>query len=652
MSSLCSFCSAITLESLVQDPAFVLAANFDDILQRAAACQLCRLLSSGLQSAAAAPPSTKRDPPVRLTGISPTDPQTTEQLTGVLVSCNGRSATFNLCANSSNSPPVVAGRLVTQDLDAAKVSYFATDKIVRCDAAPGHARCRQLFTGEAMTESYAPPRLWNVTTMKLEENPMDVKYIALSYTWGGQGKVYPICTLKKNVKERENGGSLPAEWLKVYSRAFEITRQMGLTYIWIDSLCIVQDDPGDQKSNFDNHVHRIYQNALLTLCCIFQEPGDDPMQPRDVPTPGECVAVFNNRCFITPRKGTPVADLGGAGFQKRPYWGGRGWTFQERALSPRCVYLTGHQLYWECRTELWEEGGMLHSPISYKNSSVGNENQGSRWQLMVREYSNRELGYYSDKIPAFLGVANQLSEHMSPGAADPFVKYGFLGPRIGRDLLWESAAGAGASPLTVLTLNAARKEVRKVLPAPHAWSWAFWNGSLDFESYLETATLTTPSDGYTVDDHGILLVLGARMGAAACGAPMASSKSMVGPTDIVYSVSPNNLVGILDGQRTGLIGWAALDRDPDRPGALVSEKDFVLLSVSSTGWGASGDSSGAGHSTANVLVLNKIQIAPGVDGFARVGTGQVWDARTVVWMQTGDKIRIASPIDLVPQGSG
>ncbi|KAK2055669.1 hypothetical protein LY76DRAFT_648198 [Colletotrichum caudatum] len=456
-------------------------------------------------------------------------------------------------------------------------------------------------------------------------------YTALSYTWGEQKAVIPFLLTTKNMEARKQGVSLGDSVPLVYERAFEITRQLDVDFIWIDSLCMLQDrdDNGskDRKDNFDNHVHKIYQNARVTICAIFQEPTMDPLQLRKVPGSTEKAKVANNY-YIAKRLGNPAVDIGVAGDQRGPYWAKRGWTFQERVLATSCIFLTDHQLYWECRTALLEEDGMSHLPVTYKRKALRPQDF---WPSMIRDYSGRTLSYDSDKIPAVTGIAKELSGEPNNG----FLEFGFMPQRFGRDILWESGGGLGAAALK-------RREVGgKVLSRPPSWSWAYWNGSIDFETYLQDATLSSAT--YSVRDD-VLQIRGAQYAELQAGAKMATSL-IAGPTDIVYSVRreredrEKSLLTLKDKGTLDDVGWVSFDVNPNRSGGDADEKKVVSVRVSTTTWTYPGKPDQV-QKAANVLILNALKSAPGV--YRRVGVGQVWDVNLVDWKQATGPMPVGS----------
>lgn len=128
-----------------------------------------------------------------------------------------------------------------------------------------HVPCRQEHS------TFRPRRLIDVDnrdpqTIRLDDTPEDQSgqkgwsYVALSYCWGGDqaGK-----TLRRNLAGRLKGFSLN-EQDKSIRDAVKVTRALGIRYIWVDALCIVQGDPED-KAREIGRMHEVYQRATLTV---------------------------------------------------------------------------------------------------------------------------------------------------------------------------------------------------------------------------------------------------------------------------------------------------------------------------------------------------------------------------------------------------
>lgn len=180
-------------------------------------------------------------------------------------------------------------------------------------------------------------------------------YIALSHCWGNsQTCVTAHSNLEdkgSTVNDRKNGipwDSIP----KTFQDAITLTSLLGLRFIWIDSLCIIQNDKEDWATE-SAKMADIYQHASLTLSATvsagdsygcfsvsFNTSRSLPISlPEDVGT-----------CEIAVRK--PISHwntLGQGELHQRFPLMSRGWAFQERILSRRVLHFSEHELVWECR---------------------------------------------------------------------------------------------------------------------------------------------------------------------------------------------------------------------------------------------------------------------------------------------------------------
>lgn len=173
-------------------------------------------------------------------------------------------------------------------------------------------------------------------------------YIALSHCWG---KRQTCITTRKSITSRKAG--IP--WTKIprtFQDVIQIALQLGFCYIWIDSLCIIQDDAEDWEDQ-SAVMSEIYQNAVLTLAATSSE-GDHEgcceknaqrIAPLEIMLPEDIGA-----CRIAVRKPLHHFDTQNAeGLLTHFPLLTRGWAFQERLLSPRVLHICKSELVWECR---------------------------------------------------------------------------------------------------------------------------------------------------------------------------------------------------------------------------------------------------------------------------------------------------------------
>lgn len=241
------------------------------------------------------------------------------------------------------------------------------------------------------------------------------RYAALSYCFGA-GPV--LTTTEKTLHERQ--ASIAMSILPQTVRdAIIWTRQLGLQYLWIDSLCILQDSLSDWEVELGTMAD-IYRDATVTIAATA------------APHASSGCAPVRNKLQLAPF--TPLPGIVVEANFKRDAWifrkgplEKRGWTFQEIQLSRRVLRCGGEELAWQCRSRCYLESDP-DRPVSVITSNSDNSprtpfgtrplddtrNMNSftafqRWYQMVGEFSTRNLTYQEDKLPAFSGIARHFA---------------------------------------------------------------------------------------------------------------------------------------------------------------------------------------------------------------------------------------------------
>lgn len=171
-----------------------------------------------------------------------------------------------------------------------------------------------------------------------------LQYIALSHPWGTTAPFF--CTFSKNVEEYKKSIDV-ASLTRTFQDAVKTTQKLGIKYLWIDSICIIQKDETD-NGDFEQeakHMENVFSSAFCVLAASnAQGQSDGFLNER----------AGSVRDFVTYKRGDDAPFyvcrfmddfedhvLNGA-LNKR------GWVMQERALSRRKIYFTNKQTYWEC----------------------------------------------------------------------------------------------------------------------------------------------------------------------------------------------------------------------------------------------------------------------------------------------------------------
>jgi hypothetical protein len=262
-------------------------------------------------------------------------------------------------------------------------------------------------------------RLVDVTLKCVVDLPANVPWVALSYCWGGPQE---HSLRKNNLVDYGKPGALTEERLPpVIFDALVATKALGECYLWIDSLCIVQDDELD-KAKYLSVMDAIYAHAVLTIVnaasgdTLSGLPGIRQPVSRRTQQPFELNGVWL----------TETLDPGHnsyAGYIERSKWSTRGWTFQEGLLSRRCLIFTADQIYWQCQKSTWCEGSFWERTNDlqvYRHFHGENlltsladpiiKNWAALYITIIQKYVQREFTSEGDVMHALTGVLQVLKQ--------------------------------------------------------------------------------------------------------------------------------------------------------------------------------------------------------------------------------------------------
>jgi len=270
-----------------------------------------------------------------------------------------------------------------------------------------------------------------------------------------------------------------------------VTYRLGYENIWIDSMCIVQDDPADW--GFESlKMASIYENAVLTIAATNSKDSrgglfhtsSPVMQTIEMPDDGRGIRLHLravrphprlwgsytiNEAFAPPSSSWPLLT--------------RAWVYQERLLSPRVVHFTNMELIWECAHDFTCECSTPHMPGQWKFThsppskvchgelisagsyahfwNPGTGNFKTRWREIIEEYSPLSMTKQTDRLPAISGVAQQLA-YASRGSLGNYMA-GTWATTLAENLVWYSP------------MNLNRRQKSNI-----SWSWACAHGVVFF----------------------------------------------------------------------------------------------------------------------------------------------------------------------------
>jgi Heterokaryon incompatibility protein (HET) len=312
------------------------------------------------------------------------------------------------------------------------------------------------------------------------------KFAALSHRWTA-GKTPNWVTTTSNVKERCKGLDVK-DLPKSIQDAIKVTRKLTLQYLWVDSLCILQDSAVDWDIESSKMVN-VYSEAYITLFAdrarddeegflgprTFQDnepltlslriqPGHDKTLPVLIRTPA--MYSYSAHDFNHTVEKSILSE--------------RGWILQERLMSRRILHFGSEQTCWECRATVDQEDGMVTNGrrewlTGAHNALKKASSDDNYWRQVVEAYSRRQLTQHIDKLPALSGIANAIS---AVREGDVYLA-GLWKNSLLFDLTWRTEQGKWDDG-----------DVKIMKPSDYrapSWSWASIDGPIEHKYCLENA---------------------------------------------------------------------------------------------------------------------------------------------------------------------
>ena len=187
--------------------------------------------------------------------------------------------------------------------------------------------------------------------------------------------------------------------------AMSVCSQLEFDYLWVDRLCIIQDDQEDRTSQIAA-MGDIYSSTSLVLIVAYGNNMDFGIPGVSRPRPSVQRHVEVAGLQVTNIVEDPWED-------ELAKWSTRGWTYQEAILARRRLYFTNRRAYFECGTSCCHEDA--YNPetrlLTYASHRFSQEGETSRFETFARHllyYSTRNLSYHSDVYHAFTGITNVL----------------------------------------------------------------------------------------------------------------------------------------------------------------------------------------------------------------------------------------------------
>ncbi|OBT98380.1 hypothetical protein VE01_03104 [Pseudogymnoascus verrucosus] len=238
------------------------------------------------------------------------------------------------------------------------------------------------------------PRL--VLTSECHNKP---RYATLSHSWGS----YDVIKLTSDDLDTYVE-ALPVErFPKTFKDGIEITQRLGLDYLWIDSLCIIQDSVEDWQKE-SALMSSIFGGSTITIAACSARDGRQGCFTKQPYFSGGL------RARITDGELRRVQDFHSSKIYDlstfETHLGTRAWALQEKMLPPRTIHVGDRGAFWECRTTIASEYLPDGLPRKLQRNLVRrNGKLQDHWLDIVRLYSAANLTFGKDKLPALSGIA-------------------------------------------------------------------------------------------------------------------------------------------------------------------------------------------------------------------------------------------------------
>ncbi|KAL6823390.1 heterokaryon incompatibility domain-containing protein [Trichoderma camerunense] len=389
--------------------------------------------------------------------------------------------TYSICAYPDDpAADTILTRPLFRDYRAANSLSWVKHRLQTCDNS--HQMC------SSITPSFLPTRLLRLRptyngvdivvrvekTADLDKNNVDgYRYSTLSYCWGGEQSLKLTATSEEMLLRGISASSFP----KTLRDAIQFTWDLGLHFIWIDCVCIRQDEPIEIATEVAK-IPEIYASSYITISAArashsrqgFLHDASLPSTSElSFKLPFSCSNGKRGSILLSPRTvyRAPI-DC-------------RSWTLQEYLLSRRVLQFTDFKFHWTCReaSEFDDEDGSV-LPIRHVErlntlSDMFNELRYTGltckdWMNIVEEYTKRDLTHSADKLPAISGIA----EYWSNQSGDSYIA-GLWASHLPLALLWTSAQP--------FLQNDSENATNYRAPS---WSWASLDGQVDWFDHLQT----------------------------------------------------------------------------------------------------------------------------------------------------------------------
>jgi hypothetical protein len=329
------------------------------------------------------------------------------------------------------------------------------------------------------------------------------RYATLSHCWGRD----PFFMLTNQTKDQLTSGILTSILSQTFRDAISVAKSLEIQYIWIDSLCIIQDSDQDWEEQAPL-MDEVYRHAFLCIAAAasaksssgcFRTREASSRATCEVTTswsdrPNSVYQIYNSKIWPNAFVDQPLIS--------------RAWVVQELQLSPRILYFNSNQIFWQCydklaceelpthiepdrRTADQQDDSLKFSTYDYHHQPliedrappIIRKNEYMRiWCGILEQYTKCRLTFLNDKLVAISGIARLFCEPL----VDTYCA-GLWIRRMPIELLWTRGMWDFPKP-------ALPKSTQECYRAP-SWSWA----SMDEP--------VTPNHLYNEEQNGVVILV-------------------------------------------------------------------------------------------------------------------------------------------------
>jgi hypothetical protein len=353
-----------------------------------------------------------------------------------------------------------------------------------------------------------PRRLIDITSDRpklIEDHGLVERYVCLSHCWGEQQPLRTTTATIQKHKHEIAWDAIP----RTFQDAIQIMKRLHINYIWIDSLCIVQDDADDWAAQAAQMAN-IYSNAFLTIAATCAPDSTHGLFSK---TPD----IYLSETFHIPRldgSSYPVRVRHLSKFHMREHYNEhsalagppatwpllkRAWVFQERLLSPRLLHFSFGELIWErrhvsaCECSAIASQQKVDHNFNIRKKDVfhfhlkrriwGAEMDCTMWHDIVAAYTGLQLSLPKDVFPALSGIAlsrGLVAGYAVRGSRMDYVVMGHIqeaAQHLARTELVVGVCGRGNS---IPTCGSAAGDVVGGEYRPVKWPWLWRAGRCEY----------------------------------------------------------------------------------------------------------------------------------------------------------------------------